>query len=123
MARKRTRKTKNGNEASVKERGGSPAAVDSVLSSALKQVGLDERVARYNFVLKWPEIAGEEIAGRSRPECIRGKCLVIRVVDSVWAQELSFHKQAILVRLKRHLREGEMIEDVAFVVGEIDDGR
>ena len=97
----------------------SPTAVETILSNALKQAGLDERIARYDFVLHWPQIVGEEIAKRTRPECIRGRCLVVRVIDSVWAQELSFHKQAILVRLKRHLKRGEMLEDVAFVVGDI----
>lgn len=98
----------------------SPTAVDTILDSALKHFGLDEKIAQYSFVTRWAEIVGDEIAKRSRPECIRGKCLVVRVVDSVWAQELSFHRQSILSRLKRFIKKEEMLDDVAFIVGEIE---
>ncbi|NMC64490.1 MAG: DUF721 domain-containing protein [SAR324 cluster bacterium] len=119
MARKK--KAVDGDEALpiIKRPGMSPTAVEDILNSALKRFGLDEKIARYSFVSKWPEIVGEEIAKRSKPECIRGKCLVVKVIDSVWAQELSFHKQAIITRLKRHLKDKDLLEDVAFHVGEL----
>ena len=96
-----------------------PGAVDQILKSALKAAGLDDKIAKYSFVSAWPEIVGEEIARRSRPECIRGKTLVVRVADSVWAQELTFHKKTILARVQRHLKDDTSLDDVAFLVGEI----
>ena len=94
----------------------SPTAVETILSNALKQAGLDERIARYDFVLHWPQIVGEEIAKRTRPECIRGRCLVVRVIDSVWAQELSFQKQVILKRLQRFVDAEPGVKDISFYV-------
>ena len=119
LSDKRRKKESRAEHPEVSRSGSVPVEVRAVLASALRQTGLEERIARYNFMLRWPEIVGEEIARRTRPEYIRGRCLIVRVVDSVWAQELSFHKQAILVRLRRHMEEGEMLDDVAFVVGEM----
>ena len=94
-----------------------PIAAASVLNSVLKRYGLDREIARYQFVLKWEEIVGKEIARRTRPECLRGGSLVVRVSNSVWAQELSFYKPVILNRLKKHLPVGEMVKDLTFYVG------
>ena len=103
---------------SAKEkRGGAPTAVEQILTNLLKKRGLDKQIARYKFVMSWKEIVGEEIAKRTRPECIQKGALVVRVCDSAWAQELSFQKHVILKRLKRYLAEGEIVKDLIFSVG------
>lgn len=94
-----------------------PVAVSQVLGPLLKRHGLDKKIARYEFVRRWPEIVGEEISKRTRPECFRGNTLVVRVCNSVWAQELSFYKQVILKRLRRHLTQGQVVDDLLFQVG------
>lgn len=91
--------------------------IEAVLKSALHQYGIDEDIARYRFVNHWSEIVGESIAQRTRPECIRNGQLVVRVVDSTWAQELSFRREAILKRLQRFLGADETVTDVRFYVG------
>lgn len=91
--------------------------IESVLKGALRQCGLDQDIARYRFVTHWSEIVGESIAERTRPECIRQGQLVVRVLDSVWAQELSFRRDAILKRLQRFLDSGEIVSDIRFYVG------
>ena len=96
-----------------------PVAAEAILKRALKKYGLDRDIARYHFVLKWEEIVGAEIARRSRPECIRGKSLFVRVADSMWAQELSFQKAVILHRLKKYVADGQQVEDIRFCVGEL----
>jgi predicted nucleic acid-binding Zn ribbon protein len=93
-----------------------PVGVEGVLRMALKSVGLDKEIAKYEFVLRWAEIVGPEIAKRTRPECIRNNTLVIRVVSSAWAQELSFQKDVILNRLKRMYPEHSVVQDVHFYV-------
>lgn len=90
--------------------------VHSILSKALASKGLDKKLDKYIFVSHWHEIVGEELAQKTKPECLRNKALVIRVQTSAWAQELSFHKKAILENLKRFLPEGESIDDVQFYV-------
>jgi predicted nucleic acid-binding Zn ribbon protein len=100
-----------------RRRKSAPQAVQSILAKALHKYGLDDDIARYQFILKWPQIVGEDIAKRTKPECIKNRTLVIRVSDSAWAQELSFQKNVILHRLKKYLAEGQVIEDVMFYVG------
>ena len=93
-----------------------PMGVQQVLNLALKQFGLDDELARYTFVLKCNEIVSAEIASRTKPECIKNARLVVRVTDSMWAQELSFQKDVILRRLQRHLQHGEEVRDILFYV-------
>jgi predicted nucleic acid-binding Zn ribbon protein len=93
-----------------------PVSAQSVLAGVLKDCGLDKELARYHFVLRWPEIVGEEIAKRTKPECLRNGALVVRVANSVWAQELSFHKKVIVNRLKKHLQGDDVVNDIVFYV-------
>lgn len=94
-----------------------PDSAARVLTRALKRYGLDKDIARYQFILHWKEIVGDEIAKRATPECIRGDVLVVRVKDSAWAQELSFQKDVILKRLARFSKEELALTDVHFYVG------
>ena len=92
--------------------------VQSVLSRALKRYGLDRNIARYQFVLHWKDIVGEDIAKRSKPDSLRNGTLVVSVSSSAWAQELSFYKGVILQRLKKFIGDSEVVEDVRFRVEE-----
>lgn len=97
-----------------------PQKIQQVLGQAFKRFGLDKEIARYQFVLHWPEIVGAEIAKKTKPECIRNGALVVRVIDSTWAQELSFQKDVILHRLRKYVEAQEIINDVMFYVGTLD---
>lgn len=93
----------------------SPEKIQRVLEMALGQYGLKDQLSRYQFVLHWPEIVGEEIARRTKPEYIKNKTLIIKVQDSTWSQELTFHKKLIIERLNKFLKE-EAINDLLFIV-------
>jgi predicted nucleic acid-binding Zn ribbon protein len=96
-----------------------PNKIEQFLNSIFKSLGIADKIAEYQFVTRWSEIMGEDIAAKTRPEYIEGKTLVVRVCNSVWAQELSFRKNTILGRLKKAVPELEKIEDVNFYVGDI----
>ena len=93
--------------------------VQNILTSTLRRFNIDKDIARYQFILHWKEIVGAEIARRTKPECFRGDALVVRVVDSVWAQELTFQKEVILKRLQKFLDHDQVVSDIFFVVGKI----
>lgn len=93
-----------------------PEKVGALLKLALQRNGIDKKLARYEFVNHWAEIVGEEIARRSRPDCIKGGILVVRVLNSVWAQELYFLKAAILKRTQQYIGEQILLKDVHFLV-------
>lgn len=94
-----------------------PRAAGEVLRSTLKYFRLDKKAERYAAFPYWREIVGEKIAEIAFPEKIlRNRILVVRVEDAVWAQELCFHKQAILDKLHQ-LALGAVIEDIRFITG------
>lgn len=96
---------------------GSAASATDILKALLKRNGLDVQMARYQFVSHWEELVGKQIAERAKPDCIKGKTLVIKVKNSSWAQELSFHKQVILARVNKFFTPDEMLKEIRFVVG------
>lgn len=88
-----------------------------ILAAALEKRHLTKKVQEYSFFPQWQEIVGPEIARVAVPEKIsRGRVLVLRVIDSVWAQELSLQKQEILDKLFA-ANTGAVIEDINFVSG------
>jgi predicted nucleic acid-binding Zn ribbon protein len=102
-----------------KVRGGDPQPILDVLNAALARSGLARQLARYRFVTHWPQIVGEEVARRTRPEALHNGSLVIRVSSSVWAQELGFQKELVLARLQQFLDSKEVVNDVRFYVADI----
>jgi len=92
-----------------------PEALSKIIDLAFSRFGLNGEINKYKFVLHWAEIVGQEIAKRSRPEYIKGSTLVVKVTDSAWSQELSFHKKVIISRLNKFLGKDE-IADVLFVL-------
>ena len=96
-----------------------PLNISQILASVLKRNGLEEKIARYQFVLKWEEIVGKEIARKTKPDSIRNGKLFVRVSDSAWANELSFHKSAMIKRLRSYFPQSEEITDIQFVVGDL----
>lgn len=93
--------------------------IGDVLREALARRGLDSRLAHYRFVSLWPEIVGEAIANHSVPELVKRGVLVVRVSDSVWAQELTFRRETILRRIKRLAPEAPPLTSIRFVVGPV----
>lgn len=95
----------------------SPEAVAKILSLALKRYGLEKKVAQYAFVQHWSEIVGPEVAKRTKPESIHRGVLMVRVTNSVWAQELSMRRSEFLARLKPLLTPDTQVNDIQFRVG------
>ena len=56
----------------------------------------------------WPEIVGQDIAGRAEPACIQKNILWVQVRDSVWMQQLQAMKPQILERVQRSFPEAEI---------------
>ena len=92
------------------------SSVGQILARVLRRNGLDQKLAKYQFIEFWPQIVGKAIAERAKPEAIRNKVLIVRVENSAWAQELSFQKQIIKTRLNNFLGVEQAISDIHFYV-------
>jgi hypothetical protein len=96
--------------------GFSLSPVGQILAKVLRRSGLDQKLAKYQFIEFWPQIVGKAIAQRAKPEAIRNRVLIVRVENSSWAQELSFQKEVIKNRLNNFLGVEQSINDIHFYV-------
>jgi len=98
-----------------------PGPVDSfgtILSGLAKRLGLESRLLELRLQREWPRIVGEPIASHAWPDQIRFKKLYLIVRNSVWMQQLTFLKPALLAKL-READGGTLITDLALRVGEL----
>jgi predicted nucleic acid-binding Zn ribbon protein len=93
--------------------------VKSILSRVLAYRGLDKKVDRYAFILRWHEIVGERLAEVSKPEYIRNKALIVNVLHPAWAQELTMIKPVLLESLAKYLQPGDVVRDMVFRVDSV----
>ena len=100
-----------------------PGALDSfgnILSGLAKRLGLESRLLELRLQHRWHDLVGEPTASHTRPTQIRFKKLYLVVRNSVWLQQLTFLKPALLTKLQAEIG-AESITDIAFRVGEIPD--
>lgn len=106
-----TKKTKN-THFHLKE----PKAASDILAYLLKSRHLEQKISEYEAFPRWDEIVGEKFAKVCKPEkIIRGKILVAKTIDAVWAQELSMQKNTFIDKVYE-LGIGAYIEDIRFEV-------
>lgn len=94
-----------------------PEAVAKILGLALKRYGLEKKVAQYAFVQRWADVVGPEVAKKTKPESIHRGVLIVKVINSVWAQELSMRRGEFLTRLQPLLTADTQVTDIQFRVG------
>lgn len=97
-----------------------PGPVDSfgtILSGLAKRLGLESRLLEVRLQREWSRIVGEPIASHTWPDQIRFKKLYLIVRNSVWMQQLTFLKPALLAKVRE--ANGPLITDLALRVGEL----
>jgi predicted nucleic acid-binding Zn ribbon protein len=97
------------------------AKIKGILAKALAHKGIDKKIERYEFILHWDKIVGERLAEVSKPEYISRRVLLVRVLHPVWAQEFTFMKSSLLVKLAPYLKVGDIVEDMIFRVGPLEE--
>lgn len=90
----------------------------SILSGLSKRLGLESRLLELRLQHRWHDIVGEPMASHTWPAQIRFKKLYLVVRNSVWLQQLTFLKPALLAKLQAESGTGS-VTDIAFRVGEI----
>ncbi len=90
----------------------------TILSGLAKRLGLQSRLVELRLQHHWHDIVGEPIASHTWPAQIRFKKLYLIVQNSVWLQQLTFLKPALLTTVNADAKT-EFITDIVFRVGEI----
>ena len=63
----------------------------------------------------WPDLAGPLLSRKSKPLKIRGKCLIVGVAGSSWANELDYLKIHLMKKIKDTLPGLELtLEEIRF---------
>ncbi len=75
---------------------------DQVLESVARKFKLTGVVDRHRLFALWPQIVGQHLNAVCRPDRLNGHTLVVRVIDSVWGQDLRMHTDVILEQIAKH---------------------
>jgi hypothetical protein len=98
-----------------------PGTLDSfgtILSGLSKRLGLESRLVELRLQHQWRNIVGEPMASHTWPANIRFKKLYLTVRNSVWLQQLTFLKPALLTKLQADV-DPELVTDIVGRVGEL----
>lgn len=93
-------------------------SLSEVLEAALKRLDLQDAAFEARAVMLWPQIVGEQMARASEAQKVQAGTLLVTTRSSVWSQEFSFQKPAILRRYKERLGK-EFVKDLRFNVGPV----
>jgi predicted nucleic acid-binding Zn ribbon protein len=88
-------------------------ALSGSLESALKGLGLRERLREYDVLNKWEDVVGEQIARNTAARTIEKGILLVEVSTGAWRQELHMRKADIIKRLNEVLGT-EVVKDIKF---------
>lgn len=70
--------------------------ISKILPGVIHQKGWKVQLEQYDIFRKWDELAGEEVAGCSKPFKIDKNILWVEVENSAWLQELQYQKHWLL---------------------------
>ena len=90
-----------------------------VLEGFFKRTGMNRRIQEQRILNCWEQAVGEGVAERTQPVSVRNRVLRVKVVNSVWMQELHFMKELIMQRLQQEAGNN-ILRDLRFFVGEIE---
>lgn len=71
------------------------------LAPAVEELGVTQKLARFQIQACWPELVGPRLAPHCSPQKIQGRMLWLRVRASVWAQEIMLLQDSILTSLSK----------------------
>lgn len=94
-----------------------PSFLGDILSGCLNQPGLRSKMREQKILDAWDRVVGKAIKEVTQPARVRNRILQIRVINSVWMQELQFHKPLVIQKLNEFLGE-PAVQDLRFVLGE-----
>jgi hypothetical protein len=94
-------------------RKGSMSNLGSAVATALDRLGLGNKLREQLVIVKWAEVVGERIAGVSRPDRISDGILWVACKSSVWANELTLHKEHIKTELNKTVQR-RVVKDIRF---------
>ena len=97
--------------------GSKPAAIRDVLQDVFSRLESEKDLSQEAIESSWKGLAGAGGHGHSKPMSLRKGVLTVFVDSSVWMQELSLRKRALVKGLKRRFGK-DRISEIHFKMGE-----
>lgn len=93
--------------------------LDQALPDALRQLGVQDRIQRYQLQVCWAQIVGEHLARQSEPLYIQNGTLFLRTTNPMWSQEILLRQVDILKRAADYEQKlgGQKIKKLRCKVG------
>ncbi len=92
-------------------------SIGSVLAGLAHRLGLESKLLETRLHRRWSEIVGRQIATHTRPDQIRFKKLYVYVQHSVWLQQLTYLKPALLDKINAAAGES-LVSDLVLRIGD-----
>lgn len=91
-----------------------PRHIGQTVDQVVKELGMSRNVLLEALLLNWADVVGKDMASRTVPSEIQGKCLVIEVANAAWMYALrTMHKTMIAEKVKTFSQA--KLTDVQFV--------
>ena len=95
----------------------SPVPLGMVLHPYIHRSGLIPKIRETRILEDWEQIVGRGVAEATEPARLQNRSLQIKTANSVWSQQLQFHKKLILQKVNEFLGE-PFLQDLRFILGE-----
>lgn len=87
--------------------------IGSIIGSVVDGMGIHRKINTSSIFNHWEEIAGAEIAKRSRPRRLINATLHVSVTSSTWANELSLMSEELINKINSSAGE-EVVKKIRF---------
>ena len=94
-----------------------PVPLGRVLHPYMHRSGLIPKIRENRILEAWEQIVGKGVAEATEPARLQNRTLQVKVANSVWMQELQFHKKLMLQKVNEFLGE-PFLQDLRFILGE-----
>jgi predicted nucleic acid-binding Zn ribbon protein len=96
-----------------------PPSMGEGLGELFKRTGMNRRMQEQKILNCWEKAVGEGVAEKTQPVSVKDRVLQVKVVNSVWMQELQFMKELIMQKLQQQTGNN-ILRDLRFFMGEIE---
>ena len=90
-----------------------PKTIKIALTKVIENLGIGQRLKKYEILDRWHQIVGEQIAKVTHADRFDGDKLIVRVSHSAWRNELIYLKKEIIAQLNKSVNE-EIVKDIIF---------
>ncbi|MBM3707245.1 MAG: DUF721 domain-containing protein [Actinobacteria bacterium] len=91
--------------------------ISSIIKQYLSGSGIGKKLKRYRIFNHWPEIVGQKISSKTKPEKLFKGILYISVASSAWANEMSLMSRRLVKEINKFIGE-DIVKELRFKIQE-----